>query len=165
MTTHELQSKAIVATVQNVLDKYKLNPKSLILEIPETAQVNSINDTNASLVALKGIGVDVAADSFGRDYLSLASLRNSLVNMVKIDKNLFINDNDEFSQTLAKSIIELAHCRNIKVCVKGVELDEEQEKILKYNADLSHGYLISEPLTELEMKNFTLNTISQESAR
>lgn len=154
VTTHELQSRAIVNTVQNILEKYNLPPKSLILEVPESAQMNSINDTNASLAALRGIGVGIAADNFGKDYLSLSSLRNSFITMVKIDKNLFLDDDDAFSQTLAKSIINLAHCKNIEVCVKGIELEDEILKVCEFNADLTQGYYISEPLDENEMKNF-----------
>ena len=165
VTAHELQSKAIIKKVLALLEKYNLPPQNLVLEIPETAQANFINDTNACLTALRGIGVGITADSFGRDYLSLSALRNSFINMVKIDKDIFINESDEFSRILAHSIIELAHSRNIKVCVKGIEIEQEMEKINQFNCDLTQGYYISEPLSKEEMQDFNCDILNTKNVR
>ncbi len=154
LTTQELQGRSIVNTVKAALETHKLPPKSLILEIPEKSQLHTINDSNAVLHRLKRLGVRIAADSFAKEYLTLGSLRSSYIDIVKLEKELFIHDDDLFSKTLANSIIYLSHSKNISVCVKGIELESELSLLDGFKVDELQGYLIAEPMSGDELKDY-----------
>ncbi len=148
LTATEIQSSTIISQVKKALSDSGLSADSLILEIP--VKVNtSYDDSTQILTDLKALGVNVAIDSYGTEDLSLKALKNSYINIINIPRML-LTVTDEFDKVLINSIINLAHCRNISICIKGIEDDLQLRTARSYPIDWVQGYYCSRPLTREE---------------
>ena len=65
----------------------QFDPRSLILEITESAMLADNETTVRNLVELRSLGVRIALDDFGTGYSSLSHLDRLQVDIVKIDKS------------------------------------------------------------------------------
>ena len=87
-------------------------------------------------------------------------LKNSYVSLVNIPAKLFMNHEDEFDSELVSSVIHLAKCRDLTVCVKGIEDKEQLDTVEKFSIDKVQGYYCSRPLSLDEAKQTFLERLS-----
>ena len=64
-------------------------------------------------------------------------------------KNININSLDE-NLTIANIVIDLGHKLGMKVIAEGVETEEQIKFLKQYACDKIQGYIISEPVNEVE---------------
>ena len=160
LTASEIQSTSIVAQVKKALQISGISASSLILEIPVKANV-SYNDSTHILTDLKAIGISVAIDSYGTEDISLKILKNSYVDIINIPCVLLSSEEEKFDRVLVNSIIELAHCKNINVCIKGIE-DETMLKVATdHDIDWIQGYYCSKPLWSDEAAKILMRSMKK----
>ena len=84
-------------------------PRSLILEITESAMLTDNETTVRNLVELRSLGVRVALDDFGTGYSSLSHLDRLQVDIVKIDRSFIqaLGSGDD-THSLAAALVQLA---------------------------------------------------------
>ena len=85
----------------------QFDPRSLILEITESAILADNETTVRNLVELRSIGVRIALDDFGTGYASLSHLDRLQVDIVKIDKSFVqaLGSGDD-TQSLAAAMVQ-----------------------------------------------------------
>ena len=100
----------------------QFDPRSLILEITESAMLADNETTVRNLVELRSIGVRIALDDFGTGYSSLSHLDRLQVDIVKIDKSFVqtLGSGDD-SHSLAAAMVQLAHTLGYETIGEGVE--------------------------------------------
>jgi EAL domain-containing protein (putative c-di-GMP-specific phosphodiesterase class I) len=131
------------------------------LEITEGFLIKNTEFIISVLKELSSMGVSISIDDFGSGYSSLGRLKELPVNILKIDK-IFIDDVDRDSNntSILTAIIQLAHSIGLKVIAEGVETIKELEILKAMDCDEVQGYLISRPLSDVDMekliKSFTL---------
>lgn len=165
LTAGELQHAAVTQIVQDALEESGLDGRNLVVEIPEKAQVLSFSNTSSAIGALKKLGVRITIDNFGREYMSLNTLKNSCIDIIKIGQSLFTTADDEFDKTLLEAIIKLAHSRDIKVCVKKAEFKTQLDVIGNYGIDLVQGNYFIKPLKVEEIYSAIENTADMAVSR
>ena len=158
LTAGEPQSAEIVTQVRHALEESALPPSSLILEIPVKANI-FYSDSTHILHDLRNLGVNIAIDKYGTGNISLKVLKNSYVNLVNLPAKLFMNHEDEFDTELVSSVIHLAKCRELTVCVKGIEDKEQLDTVQKFDIDRIQGYYCSRPLSLSEAKTVFTESI------
>lgn len=158
LTAGEQQSAEIVTQVRHALEESALPPSSLILEIPVKANI-FYSDSTHILHDLRNLGVNIAIDKYGTGNISLKVLKNSYVNLVNLPAKLFMNHEDEFDTELVSSVIHLAKCRELTVCVKGIEDKEQLDTVQKFDIDRIQGYYCSRPLSLTEAKTVFTESI------
>lgn len=96
---------------------------------------------------LNVLGIRISLDDFGTYYSSLSYLKNFPFDTLKIDR-YFIRDleTDRKSQTIARSIIGLAHGLGISVTAEGVETPGQARWLIKENCDCLQGNFLGRPL-------------------
>lgn len=149
----QLMKNDIVEKVKHVLSVTRLNPRNLIIEITETMEVESMRRMNEILAEFRILGVRVALDDFGTGYSSLSHVRDMLIDTIKVDQ-CFVNDiaTDKYADTFVKMVAELAATINVKVCVEGLE-NEEQLKLLKeMDIQYAQGYYFGKPMPKEEFE-------------
>lgn len=151
----------IVQTVKSALEETELSPRYLGLEITEsmTMDLNRILET---LEELKGLGVKISMDDFGKGYSSLFCLKRLPFDTLKIDKS-FVRDCtiDESDSMIVKTIISMAHQLNLNVIAEGVETRDQLVFLQQHLCNEAQGYLFGKPLPaeELERKFAEIQTI------
>ncbi len=151
LTSEELQSEAVIQQTERALKASGADPDCLVLEIPVKANL-PYNDSAGVLSDLKKLGVRIGIDSYGSESISLKMLKNPYVDVISIPQQLLSGIGDEFDRILAESVISLAHCNDLKICVKGIENEEQLLAAKKSGADRVQGYFCSKPLDSEQME-------------
>jgi len=143
----QVMQDGFVPMVAGILKEKGLEPKSLELEITESILIQNMEHNLKKIEELRELGVRISLDDFGTGYSSLTYLRELPINILKVDKS-FIDDimMQNGKNSLAGSIIALAHDLGLEVIAEGVEKEEQLEYLKWYNCDMVQGYLFSEPV-------------------
>ncbi len=137
--------------MRDALNDSGLPASCLELEITEGALMDDVAQTQASLLALKSLGLRLAVDDFGTGYSSLAYLRRFPLDKLKIDQS-FIRamTTHDASRVLVKSIIGLAKNLNMDVIAEGIESVEEANILHNFGCDFCQGYWFARPMPRAE---------------
>ena len=130
------------------------NHSILILPLKLSLQMEDVDKTVEILKELKSMGVKVSIDDFGTGYSSLSYLKLFPIDTLKIDQSFIStikNDKDNTQNaTIANIVIDLGHKLGMKVIAEGVETEDQVKFLKKYACDKIQGYVISEPVNEIE---------------
>lgn len=163
-TSRELLSGSILSIVEAALEESGLRPESLCIEIPE--RILSLPGVNIATTAgkLKRLGVKIAIDNFGYDFMAPALLRHSYIDYIKSDFSLFANIFDEFDEILLDTVIKLAKTIKGGICVKRIEAPEQLDEIKGYDIPYMQGHLYAVPLVEAELLDWAEAASKAEAA-
>lgn len=144
-----------VEKLQTILNKYKISPDLIILEVLEGLAVEDLDSFNRCIDRLHAIGLKVSLDDFGSGYSSLSNLNELNVDEIKIDRGFIMSlkGNDESQETkIFKQIISLVSTLESEVIVEGVELPEHIEILKSMNCRFAQGYFFSKPIQSSEFE-------------
>ena len=130
-----------------LLDKYKVDPSLLEIEVTESILIEDAESCAELLRQISRLGMKLAIDDFGTGYSSLSYLKNFPFHYVKIDQ-VFIRDiiEDDNNAALTKAIISLSHSLGLKVIAEGIDSNEQLALLREYGCDIGQGYLFSKAL-------------------
>jgi diguanylate cyclase (GGDEF)-like protein/PAS domain S-box-containing protein len=136
----------LVADVTRVLRETKLEPGTLKLEITESVAMQDATRAEATMHALKALGVQLAIDDFGTGYSSLQYLKRFPVDTLKIDKS-FVDGlgSDEQDTAIVQSIVALAKTLRLDVTGEGIETAVQQAHLRLLAVERGQGYLFARP--------------------
>ena len=143
----QLQRPDVVERVSAILEKTRIAPESVKLEITESVMMADVEDTVAKLRRLKALGVKLAMDDFGTGYSSMASLNLFPLDTVKIDR-AFIKRLAEHheSESIVAAIIMLSKALHLDVTGEGVETVEQATQLQGLGCQIGQGYFFARPL-------------------
>jgi EAL domain-containing protein (putative c-di-GMP-specific phosphodiesterase class I) len=134
-----------VEKVLDILDKTKVNPKQIILEITESGEIpdSKIEKLNQTIEVFRELGIEASHDDFGAGNSIDHLLRLSL-DELKMDKSFWDSPN---AKKLLKMVATLAQDLGVRLVVEGVETNEQLDSLKELGIDLMvQGYLFSKPL-------------------
>jgi diguanylate cyclase (GGDEF)-like protein/PAS domain S-box-containing protein len=133
--------------VQTCVQYYGINPAQLKFELTESTLLENIEDTIATMNALKKIGVQISLDDFGTGYSSLQYLKRLPLNQLKIDQS-FVRDIavDSSDKAIVRTIVAMAQSLNLDVIAEGVETEEQRQFLFSTGCTHYQGYLFGVPL-------------------
>lgn len=141
-----------------LVQKYKVAPYQLHLEVTESAIMDNPEDHLKLLAKLRRYGFIVEIDDFGSGYSSLNMLKDLDADVLKIDMGfLQKTSNEDKSKTILKMIISLAKSLNMEVITEGVEDIEQVNFLAEYGCDIYQGYYFAKPMPVDEFENGFLN--------
>jgi diguanylate cyclase (GGDEF)-like protein len=139
-------SSKIVETVEHALWRSDLQPENLTLEITETTEMRDWKQAQKIIHRLHKLGCKIAIDDFGTGFSSLAYLRSTLADELKIDRSLIDElENSEKARLLLSSVFEIARNLEMAVTVEGIENRAQAEIICSMGAANAQGYLFGHP--------------------
>lgn len=146
----QLKTDDFVDTVRGLLDRYRLEPNRLGLEMTETVLLDrATGRIESALRTLHGMGVGLALDDFGTGHASLTNVKRFPVDRIKIDSS-FVRDigADPDDATIVRAIVNLAHSLGKTVVAEGVEAEGQLDFLRLCRCDVAQGYHLSMPLDE-----------------
>jgi len=147
----QFQQSDLVAFTKSVLEKTKIEPRLLELEVTESAFMEDIQQTIKTLKELHALGVELAIDDFGTGYSSLSYLRQFPIDRLKIDQSFIRNAlNNSDDAAIAKTIIALGRSLNLKIIAEGVETAEHEQFLISEGCDEVQGYRYSRPVPAMK---------------
>lgn len=147
LSPRQFREESLVAEIENLLNKYNINPMDLELEITEGLLISSHIDAEKALRKLKRLGINIAMDDFGTGYSSLSYLRTYPFDTLKIDRE-FIKDfgEDQSDRELVFAAIAMAHALGLTVVAEGVETAEQLQILKTQSCDIAQGFYFSKPM-------------------
>ena len=131
----------------NTISNSPVNPQRVILEVTETALLDTFSAAPASLQRLSDLGVHLALDDFGTGYSSLEYISNWPIKMIKLDRS-FINNIglDEKKEAVITSVLQLAASLQYTVVAEGIETEEQWKFLTLQGCRRGQGFLFHRPL-------------------
>ncbi|MCK9471001.1 MAG: EAL domain-containing protein [Bacilli bacterium] len=147
ISVKNLSSSKFIDGIIDTLNRYKISPKNIEIEITESILIENPKENISQLRTLLNNGIATSIDDFGTGYSSLQYLSELPLKNVKIDKYFIKNINEsEYMKNVVETTIDLCHKLGYNVIAEGIE-DEESLSILKsLECDYGQGYYISRPL-------------------
>ena len=138
--------------VRRLLEKRRVDPSLLELEITESTMLSDPVRTKRVLDKLAAMGIALSIDDFGTGYSSLSYLSQLPVNEIKIDRSFVMNmadsDNDA---VIVRSTIDLARNLGLQVVAEGVETEQAWDHLSELGCTLAQGYYLSRPVPAAEL--------------
>ena len=143
----QVVSNSMVPFINNTLERLDLSPANLTVEFTESCIIRENARIRAVFESIRNLGIRIAMDDFGTGYSSLGMLKNSPADVVKIDRT-FVRDilTSQFDATFIHFVVALCHDVNIKVCLEGVEREEEFDRVRSMGLDFIQGFLFGKPV-------------------
>lgn len=153
MSQAQFERTDVYATVVRVLAETGFDPHCLEIEVTETMAMTDVERTIAVLNRIHELGVSISMDDFGTGYSSLASLKTIPFDVLKIDRSLVcdVNDNDT-SRRITGAIVAMGKALEMVVLAEGVETNEQNRLLTDLGCDLAQGYYYSKPCPASEIE-------------
>lgn len=150
----QLLQSDVVATISGILEKTEVVPENMVLEVTESLAINDMARMKEIIKSIKALGVGIALDDFGTGYSSLNYIKQMELDIIKVDRT-FIKDivDDDYAQAFVKLITDLSTLLNVKVCVEGVETEEQLDTLKETNVSMIQGYYFGKPMPVSEFED------------
>ena len=142
----QLSHSGLVNHVAGVLMMTGLSPRSLCLEVTETALLDDLHGARQVLERLRRLGVRIALDDFGTGYSSLSYLQMLPVDVLKLDRSFIARlSPDPRDRAVVAGMVDLAHALDLTVIAEGVETEQQLADLRELDCDLVQGFHYFEP--------------------
>lgn len=146
-----IECRRVLDMVGSALDRCKLPPELLELEITESTLMNNAAETVEQLLPLQKSGVRVTMDNFGSGYTFLGSIDKIPFQSLKIDR-LYMQDHDSPSKkAIVNMMITLADQLNIQLVAEGVETEQQLQFLRQAGCSIMQGYFFKRPMPREEV--------------
>ncbi|MFJ4145378.1 EAL domain-containing protein [Pseudomonas sp. NPDC089734] len=142
-------------TIMGALDKHRLRPQDLTLELTESILMDTNPSTMNVLQAVHELGIQLAMDDFGTGYSSLSYLRRLPIQELKLDRSFVMDlENDATSQALSDAVIHIGKSLHLKVVAEGIETEGQYKILRQQGYHVGQGYLFSRPLNAVDLEHW-----------
>lgn len=145
----------VYKTITSLVEKYKIVPSTLKLEITETAIMTGTAGEIEIIEQFRKYGFEVEIDDFGSGYSSLNTLKDMDVDVLKIDMGFLRTTKPEHlerSMKILNMIISLSKMLGLSVITEGVETQEQVVKLSQMGCGIYQGYYFSKPIPVSEFE-------------
>lgn len=148
ISSRQLRDPEFVELVRETVLSTGIGASNLELEISEREILNDITSGVGRLSALRALGVRVVVDDLGSGYANLSRLRTLPIDRLKINR-AFVRTmgENQLSDTVAGSVIDLANALNLEVMAEGVEAEGQLEALSAMGCRLVQGFLLAKPMS------------------
>jgi len=147
VSARQFEDHDLLRDIRDALERHRLDPKLLKIEVTESVLAGDVDDTIARLDELRSIGVMLALDDFGTGYSSLSYLQRLPFDMLKIDKSFIDHIDRPRDLAIARTINQLGHDLELTTLAEGIETAEQEQRVRDLGVDYVQGYYYARPLT------------------
>ena len=144
----QLTGAGLAKTVLGALATTGLDPERLELEVTESIFLGDDTETLASLERLRGLGVRLVLDDFGKGYSSFGYLSRAQFSKIKIDQS-FVRaaaDGERESVAIVNAILALARGLGVETTAEGVETEAQAAVMRALGCRQLQGFHFGRPV-------------------
>ncbi|OBH29830.1 diguanylate phosphodiesterase [Mycobacterium sp. E342] len=154
LSTANLLDLDLAVTIERLLRNHGLPADALIIEITESALVDSERSRN-TVAALQLLGVRISLDDYGTGWSSLARLQDVSVDELKLDRRFVARlAQDPRSVAIVQSTVDLAQNLGADLVAEGVEDEATLSALRRYGCTITQGFVHSPPLPADELRRW-----------
>ncbi len=143
------KNEDVYEKIVNIVSQYKkqVTGQCLNIEITEGLFLEDFDRAINTLHKFKNANFRISMDDFGTGYSSFSYLKDLPIDNIKIDISFVKNIlQDKKTESIVKTVIELAHNLGMKTIAEGVETKEQLELLKDLGCDNIQGYLLAKPM-------------------
>lgn len=137
----QLLDADVPAAIASALERTRVSPSRVIVEITESAIVPDSRRIRDQLAMIQQMGVRVAVDDFGSGYSSIAYLDRIPVDLVKLDRYFLDGTLDRRRRNVVAAAAQLIRSIGARSLAEGVETREQWDVVMEAGIDLAQGFL------------------------
>lgn len=146
LSVRQLLDPGFIAVVEGALERAKLSPDRLELEVTESMLLAGEGPT-AVIRELRRRGVRIAVDDFGTGHSSLARLRELPVDRLKIDRTFVVDlDQRREARVICELVVKLGQALGLRVIAEGVERSSQDALLRELGCDEVQGFYYGPPM-------------------
>lgn len=155
LSVFQCEQDNLAESLSSVMEKYKVEPKCINLEITESATLRAKETLLSNMKKLMDKGCCFSLDDFGKGESNLMYIVDMPVSIVKMDYDLtkafFKSDK---AKHVVYSVVKMAHDMGLSVVSEGIETKEELDALIDAGVDYIQGFYFSKPLPVEEYLNY-----------
>lgn len=147
----DLADPEFLPLLEGALQRAKVNPQSLIIEITERSAADS-PEAMETIRNLRRMGHSIHIDDFGTGYSNLDKLLYLFADTIKIDKAFTgVIGTDSMGAAILPQILKMAKSLNLEVVVEGVETVHQADYFTPGEQKIyAQGWLYGRPMSAEE---------------
>jgi diguanylate cyclase (GGDEF)-like protein/PAS domain S-box-containing protein len=151
----QFRTGRLAREVMEVLERTRLPPDALELEITENIILQHDELMLEPLRVLRTLGVGIAFDDYGTGFASLSMLKRYPITRLKIDRS-FVKEicTDHIDAAIVEMVIGLTEKIGIEVIAEGVEEPEQRDALSALGCEVVQGYLYGKPMSVGDLDAF-----------
>lgn len=146
LSSRQLNSSVLVATVRGALEESGLPARRLMLDVSEASVGTGVTEAVRSLGRIRQSGVRVALDDFGTGYSPLTAIKSMPIDALKIDEEFTQDlDADPSNRAVVSAVLAIARELGREVIAEGVEREEDAHALRRLGVVYAQGRLFGRP--------------------
>ena len=128
------------------LKRYNLEPESIMIELTESGFLEENAHFLEFCEGLRKYEIPLALDDFGTGYSNFHYLTTLNPKTIKIDRSFTLkalNSMEEY--TLLQYMVDMSHSMRLKLCIEGIETEQELKIISGIGPDYIQGFYYGRP--------------------
>ncbi len=146
----QLDGGGFAADVRRTLERCRLAPERLALEITEASVLDRSHLDELSQLVSLGIPLDL--DDFGTGYSSLGYLAEFPLSGLKIDRSLVRDLEDRRRESIVRAILGVANALTIEVTAEGIESDGQRKRLTDLGCECGQSFLFERPMPDRDAR-------------
>jgi diguanylate cyclase (GGDEF)-like protein len=147
LSVGELLEPGLEAFVIAQLRKHELEPRTVTIEMTESAVMRSNAIAVEHLAHLRNAGVPLCIDDFGTGYSSLRYVREFAVDAIKIDRSFVESADGSLGSTpIVRMLTELGDAYHLEVVAEGVETAAQAAALEALGCRFAQGFHFFRPM-------------------
>jgi len=155
-------NEELCSFLKDTIATHSIDPKTLEIEITESALVKDVLETSQIINQMKQLGIQVSIDDFGVGYSSLKYLKDLPLDTIKIDRS-FISDINVIDKNsfVVEAIIAIGEKLGFRIIAEGVETKDDLSRLINMGCYNFQGYFFSRPLEIEQIMPFVNDNIAK----
>jgi diguanylate cyclase (GGDEF)-like protein/PAS domain S-box-containing protein len=143
----DLARPHLASRVLHLLERHRIAPRSLMLELTESSLLTQRDLALRSLVRLRAAGIRICIDDFGVGYSSLGRLSTLPFDCLKIDRSFVMGAQEDAQNTeIIRAVLSLGSAMRKLVIAEGIETPEQLARLRHLGALFGQGFLLGRPM-------------------
>ena len=149
----QLTQPDLADSIENIIHETGINPRNLTLEVTESLAINDMEKMKEVLDRIRSLGIRIALDDFGTGYSSLSHIREIPLDVIKVDQSFVKNlDHNTYEQAFIRMISDLAETLGKRICVEGIETEEQYRVLENMKVRMVQGYYFDKPMPKIDFE-------------
>ncbi|MBQ9935199.1 MAG: GGDEF domain-containing protein [Lachnospiraceae bacterium] len=136
----------LVSQVLDVLEKYKVSPDKINLEITETATSHMHSVMLKNLHELTEAGITFSLDDFGTGYSNMQRVATLPLKIVKLDRTFVNHEDNEKLSIVLENTVRMIKDMEMEIVAEGIETEQVLERFADMQCEYIQGYYFSKPI-------------------
>ena len=155
VTGRQLRDPRMLAMVLVALDRHRLPPDGLQVEVSEASLIDAPEAARAVLQSLRAKGVRIGLDDFGTGHSSLGQVRRLPLNSLKLDRSLVADlYSDPWAQGVTAAVLAMARAMQIRTVADGIDDPATLQMLHALGCDELQGLHVAPPMKPLDFEDW-----------